>query len=248
MAPYDAISTQAAADGTTVHLSNTDLIPTGVTAASAAATAIVFVNSDSGEGYITVEGNAGDRNNLSLWHSGDSLIEAVAAVNSKTIVVIHSVGPVILENFIELENVVAVVWAGIPGQESGNGLVDVLYGSTSPNGKLPFTIAKAMTDYGTEVTPGPVDDFTEGLFIDYRHFDQANITPRFEFGFGMCKYFLVTYIQKLFLQGPLKDTDIPSPSPKHTQISPTPPSKPRSPTKQTAHPSSPLAASPPSTI
>lgn len=194
VAPYDAISTQAAADKTTIHLSNTDTISSGVTAASAAATAIVFINSDSGEGYITVEGNAGDRNNLDPWHSGNQLVEAVAAANSKTIVVIHSVGPVILESIIALPNVVAVVWAGIPGQESGDGLVDVIYGTTSPNGKLPFTIAKAATDYGTEVTAGPVDNFAEGLYIDYRHFDQANITPRFEFGFGMCKCLFLNYL------------------------------------------------------
>lgn len=151
---------------------------------SAAATAIVFINSDSGEQYITVEGNVGDRNNLDPWHDGNSLVEAVAAV-VPTIVVIHSVGPLILESFIELENVIAVVWAGIPGQESGNGLVDVIYGSTSPNGKLSFTIAKNETDYGTEIQTGSVDDFAEGLYIDYRHFDQADITPRFEFGYGL---------------------------------------------------------------
>lgn len=90
-----------------------------------------------------------------------------------------------MESFIGLANVVAVVWAGIPGQESGNGLVDVLYGSTAPNGKLPFTIAKAPADYGTVIQTGASDSFSEGLFIDYRHFDQANITPRFEFGFGL---------------------------------------------------------------
>jgi beta-glucosidase len=105
-------------------------------------------------------------------------------VNKKTIVVTHSVGPLILESILALPNVVAVVWAGIPGQESGNGLVDILYGSTSPSGKLPFTIAQKATDYGTSVAPGD-DSYTEGLFIDYRHFEKAGITPRYEFGFGL---------------------------------------------------------------
>lgn len=72
----------------------------------------------------------------------------------------------------------------VPGQESGNGLVDVLYGSTSPSGKLPYTIAKQTSDYGT--APSNNDDpYTEGLFIDYRHFDQKAIAPRYEFGFGL---------------------------------------------------------------
>ena len=44
--------------------------------------------------YDVVVGNMGDRNDLALWWSGGSMIEAVAAVNKNTIVVIHSVGPV----------------------------------------------------------------------------------------------------------------------------------------------------------
>ncbi|TAQ89066.1 hypothetical protein B7494_g2649 [Chlorociboria aeruginascens] len=191
-APYDAIKIQAAADGTTLTTSTTDTTSSGASAASAAATAIVFINSDSGEGYITVEGATGDRLNLDPWHSGNSLVAAVAAVNKNTIVVIHSVGPLILETILALPNVVAVVWASIPGQESGNALVDILYGSTSPSGKLPYTIAKAQADYGTSIASGADDSYTEGLYIDYRHFDHASITPRYEFGFGL-SYTTFTY-------------------------------------------------------
>ena len=109
---------------------------------------------------------------------------AVANVNKNTIVVIHSVGPVVLETILALPNVVAVVWAGIPGQESGNGLIDILYGSTSPSGKLPYTIGKQQSDYGTAIASGD-DSYSEGLYIDYRHFDHAGITPRYEFRFGL---------------------------------------------------------------
>lgn len=188
ISPLDAIRTQASADGTTIVTSTTDSTSSGANAARSADTAIVFINSDSGEEYITVEGQAGDRANLDPWHNGNQLVQAVANVNKKTIVVIHSVGPVLLETILALPNVVAVVWAGLPGQESGNGLVDILYGSTSPNGKLPFTIAKQMSDYGAAIKSGD-DNFSEGLYIDYRHFDQAGIAPRYEFGFGLCKSF-----------------------------------------------------------
>ena len=122
----------------------------------------------------------------SPWHNGNELVQAVANVNTNTIVVIHSVGPLILENILALPNVVSVVWAGIPGQESGNGLVDILYGTRSPSGKLPYTIAKQTSDYGTAVVSGN-DDYPEGLYIDYRHFDDANIAPRYEFGYGLCE-------------------------------------------------------------
>lgn len=115
IAPLDAIRTQAQKDGTTVTTSTTDNTQQGASAAQNAEVAIVHINSDSGEGYITVEGNVGDRKNLDPWHNGNDLVKAVAAVNKKTIVVIHSVGPLILEPYIENPNVVAVVWAGLPG-------------------------------------------------------------------------------------------------------------------------------------
>ncbi|KAF2751276.1 glycoside hydrolase family 3 protein [Sporormia fimetaria CBS 119925] len=183
IAPLDAIRTQAQKDGTTITTSTNDNAQQGANAARNADIAIVCINSDSGEGYITVEGNAGDRNNLDPWHNGNDLVKAVAAVNKKTIVVIHSVGPLILEPYIDDPNVIAVVWAGLPGQESGNGLADILYGVASPSGKLPYTIAKKASDYGTQVVNG--DDSTWDLFVDYRRFDQQNIEPRFEFGFGL---------------------------------------------------------------
>lgn len=110
VAPYDAISAQGTIDGTKLTLSTTDSTSSAASAASAAATALVFINADSGEGYLTVEGAAGDRINLDPWHSGNALVQAVANVNKNTIVIIHSVGPLILETILDLPNVVAVVW------------------------------------------------------------------------------------------------------------------------------------------
>lgn len=183
IAPLDAIKSQAQKDGTSVTSSTNDNAQQGASAAQNAEVAIVCINSDSGEGYITVEKNAGDRNDLNPWHNGNELVAAVAAVNKKTIVVIHSVGPLILEPYIDNPNVVAVVWAGLPGQESGNGLADILYGLASPSGKLPYTIAKKASDYGPTVVGG--DDSSWDMFVDYRRFDQQKIEPRYEFGFGL---------------------------------------------------------------
>lgn len=186
-APADAIKTRAQSDGTTVSVSSTDSTSSVSSTVTGADAAIVFITADSGEGYITVEGNVGDRTNLDPWHSGNQLVQAVAKANQNVIVVVHSVGPIILETILAEPNVKAIVWAGLPSQESGNALVDILYGLTSPSGKLPYTIAKAAADYGTSLARGD-DSFTEGLYIDYRHFDQANVAPRYEFGYGLCKY------------------------------------------------------------
>ena len=156
--PLEAIQARARKDRTTVnwHLDNFDLDTAG-SVASQAQLALVFINSDSGEGYITVDGNEGDRKNLTAWHNGDALVNAVAAQNPNTIVVVHSVGPLILESWIEHENVTAVVCAGLGGTETGNALVDVLYGHVSPSGRLPYTIAKDPSDYGTQLVLGGGD-------------------------------------------------------------------------------------------
>ncbi|KAF2824993.1 beta-glucosidase [Ophiobolus disseminans] len=157
-----------------------------------ASVAIVFVNADSGEGYITVDGNMGDRNNLTLWQDGDTLIRNVSANCNNTIVVIHSVGPVLVNSFYQNDNVTAILWAGLPGQESGNAIADILYGRHNPGGKLPFTIGSDEEQYGPDLIykpnpdgSSPQDNFEEGVFIDYRAFDKKNITPVYEFGFGL---------------------------------------------------------------
>lgn len=45
------------------------------------------------------------------WLRND-LVKAVATVNKNTIVVVHSVGPIILESILSNPNVQAIVWAG----------------------------------------------------------------------------------------------------------------------------------------
>lgn len=183
--PLSAIKARAPSATVTSSLSDSD-----TTAAANAAknkdVALVFISADSGEGYLTVENNAGDRNDLKAWHNGDALVAAVAAVNTKTVVVVNAVGPIIMESWISNPNVVAVVWAGLLGQEAGNAIVDVLFGDVNPSGRLPYTIAKAASDYGAAVqTSGGTINYSEGVFIDYRWFDKQGITPRYEFGFGL---------------------------------------------------------------
>ncbi|KAG1315549.1 hypothetical protein G6F60_008026 [Rhizopus arrhizus] len=146
--------------------------------------AFVFSNSDSGEQYITVDGNVGDRNNLSLWHNGDNLINAVADANKNTVVVIHSVGPVLMP-WIDHPNIKAVVWPGLPGQESGNSLADVLTGKVNPSGRLPYTIAKKASDYNVKIDPSAEVVYKEKLLMGYKWFDAQNITPQFPFGHGL---------------------------------------------------------------
>ncbi|KAF5007476.1 hypothetical protein FDECE_6198 [Fusarium decemcellulare] len=157
---------------------------------------LVFANSDAGEGYLSWSGVRGDRNDLFLQKGGDALIMEVAnhcgGGTGTTIVVVHAVGPVVMDKWIDHPRIKGVLTANLPGEESGNAIASILFGDESPSGKLPYTIGKSLADYGKGgqvlYLPNgvvPQQDFDEGLYIDYRYFDKHDIKPRYEFGFGL---------------------------------------------------------------
>ncbi|RAK86347.1 beta-glucosidase [Aspergillus costaricaensis CBS 115574] len=182
IAPLNAIQQQAYEDGTSVlwdvSAQDPEVDPTSEAC-------LVFINSYATEGY--------DRSALTDDYS-DTLVTNVANKCNNTIVVVHNAGIRLVYNWIDHENVTAVVLAHLPGQDTGHALVDILYGRANPSGKLPYTIAKQASDYGSLLHPSepqtpyglfPQSDFSEGVYIDYRAFDKDNITPQFEFGFGL---------------------------------------------------------------
>lgn len=181
-APLDAIQRQAREDRTYLLWDTVSQNPyiDGATDAC-----LVFVNELASEGW--------DRPSIADPYS-DILIQNVAANCSNTIVVAHNAGVRLVDRWIENPNITAVVFAHVPGQESGQAIVDILYGKQSPSGRLPYTVAKNESDYGMLLSPVTADNttqwhvqdnFTEGVFIDYKHFLAQNITPRYEFGFGL---------------------------------------------------------------
>ncbi|KAF8310466.1 glycoside hydrolase [Clavulina sp. PMI_390] len=199
--PIDAIKSFLAASGSKTQLimSLTDNDSAAIAAARNAETAIVFVNADSGEFQpILVNWSTGDRTNNNLWNYGDNLIKAVAGVCKNTIVVMHVVGPTLVDAWVDHPNVTAVLMAGLPGEQSGPSIVDVLYGNVNPSGRLPYTIAKKSSDWPTHTVEltlalDPTIKYTEGLFTDYAYFDANSIQPRFEFGFGLSYDFRTSY-------------------------------------------------------
>ncbi|KAK3499168.1 putative beta-glucosidase 1 precursor [Neurospora hispaniola] len=156
--------------------------------------AIVFINSAAGENSFTVEGNHGDRDNdkFSAWHNGDKLVQKAAENYKNVIVVVHTVGPLILEPWIDLPSVKAILFAHLPGQEAGESLANVLFGDVSPSGHLPYSITKNENDLPDSVTKlvkeiigQPQDTYSEGLYIDYRWLNKQGIKPRYAFGHGL---------------------------------------------------------------
>lgn len=104
---------------------------------------------------------------------------------------VHTVGPILLEKWIDLPSVKSVVFAHLPGQEAGDSLTDILFGDYSPSGHLPYSIPKAESDYPSSVSIVGFeffqvqDTFSEGLYIDYRYLNKQKTSPRYAFGHGL---------------------------------------------------------------
>ncbi|KAK4038780.1 glycoside hydrolase [Parachaetomium inaequale] len=176
-----------------VKFHNTDNFP-AIDTPSPDDVAIVFISSDAGENSFTVENNHGDRDSdkLAAWHGGDKLVQKAAEKFKNVVVVVHTVGPLILESWIDHPSVKAVLFAHLPGQEAGESLTNILFGDVSPSGHLPYSITKAATDYPDSIANlkgfalGQVQDtYSEGLYIDYRSLHKQSIKPRFAFGHGL---------------------------------------------------------------
>jgi len=72
------------------------------------------------------------------------------------------------------------------GDETGNGLAEILTGKQYPSGKLTDTWA-AYGDYPPMADFGDLDDtrYREGILVGYRYFSTADSTPVFPFGHGL---------------------------------------------------------------
>lgn len=178
VSPLEGIRKRA---GTAIKVTYSDggNLAGAATVSKAASVAIVFVS--------TVEGEGHDRPNLELPGNQDELIKAVAAANSKTIVVLNTGGPVLMP---WVGQVRAVIEAWYPGQEDGNAIAAILFGDVNPAGKLPLTFPLTADKIPTSTPqqwPGVNGKsiYSEKLDVGYRWYDATGNKPLFPFGFGL---------------------------------------------------------------
>ncbi len=145
--------------------------------------AIVFVNQPTSEGK--------DLPTLTLPDNQDRLVEAVAAANPHTIVVLETGGPAAMP---WINRVSAAIEIWYPGIRGGEALANLLFGDVNPSGKLPMTFAKSDADLPHPKVPGidlrrgagfDIDYNTEGLKVGYKWFDAEDKEPLFWFGHGL---------------------------------------------------------------
>jgi beta-glucosidase len=119
--------------------------------------------------------------------NADALVRAVAAANRLTAVVLETGGPVLLP---WATRVSAILEAWYPGQEGGTALARVIWGDVDPSGRLPQSFPRRAADLAVHSPAqfpgiGGRADYSEGVFVGYRHFDRAHIRPLFSFGHGL---------------------------------------------------------------
>jgi beta-glucosidase len=157
-----------------------DAVARAARAARDADVAVVLVGYDGGW-----ESEGADRPNLDLPGDQDDLVRAVAVANPRTIVVVNAGAPIVMP---WADEVAAIVQLWFPGMEGGNALADVLFGSVNPSGRLPTTFPRRLEDcpaYAYYPGENGIVRYAEGLLVGYRHYDRAEIAPRFCFGHGL---------------------------------------------------------------
>ncbi len=142
----------------------------------------MFVNKYEIEGF--------DSPDLRLSGGQDAMVEAVAAANPNTIVVLETGNPIAMP---WRDKVKAIVAAWYPGQEGAQAIAEVLTGKVNPSGRLPITFPNAVEQlprptlpaFGTpEDTPVTVD-MNEGADVGYRWFARKGLAPMYAFGHGL---------------------------------------------------------------
>lgn len=101
----------------------------------------------------------------------------------KFLLVLNVGGPVDLSPVLAVENILVLSQLGV---ETGSTLADLLLGKSYPSGKLTTTWA-AEKDYPAIGDFGDINDtrYREGIYVGYRYFDSARLSPLFPFGFGL---------------------------------------------------------------
>jgi len=153
------------------------LLQAAVDVAKSAEVALVAVRIIEGEGY--------DRASLDLPAPEEELINAVAATGTPTIVILVDGSAVTMSKW--KDNVAGIIQAWYGGEEAGNGLADVLFGSENPGGKLPITFPQFVGQcplYYSHKPTGRGDDYSDmsgkalfpfGHGLSYTTFEYANL-------------------------------------------------------------------------
>jgi beta-glucosidase len=133
------------------------------------------------------ESEGGDRS-FELPVGQNQLIEQIAALGKKTIVMITSGGSVDVTPWKDKVQGIFATWYA--GEEGGNAAAQLLFGEANPSGHLPISWEKQLTDNPSysHYYPDPGTNkivYREGIFMGYRGYEHSHVEPLYPFGFGL---------------------------------------------------------------
>jgi len=177
------------------------LLTQAVELAKEVAVAVIFAGLPD-----SYESEGGDRDALAIPENQNRLIEAVAAANPNTVVVLHGGSAMELP---WLDKVKGVLYMALGGERVGSAAVKLLYGEISPSGKLSETWPRKLSDNPSYLNfPGedgrPI--YAEGIFIGYRYYDKKEMDVLFPFGYGL-SYTQFAYSDLKLDKSEMPDTD-----------------------------------------
>jgi beta-glucosidase len=159
------------------------VIPEAPALAAKADAVVVSIGFDA-----AIESEGADRS-FRLPPGQDELVQAMLAANKNVIVVITAGGAVDMSTWVDRTPALLQAW--YPGQEGGTALAQLIFGEYSPSGRLPISYDHWLEDnasFHTYYYPSETDkrvNYSEGIFLGYRHYDKSATKPLFPFGYGL---------------------------------------------------------------
>lgn len=178
--PSDVLAHKKFAPGYSANGSSTEAqISEAVRAAKECRKAVVFAGLPE-----NFESEGFDRQNMRMPEGENCLIEAVAAANPETVVVLFSGSAVECP---WADQVKAILYMGLPGQAGGSAVNHLLTGESNPSGKLAESWPYRYADCVSAPWYGKDRDalYREGIYVGYRYYGKAGVKVRFPFGFGL---------------------------------------------------------------
>ena len=160
-------------------LTSEGMLEEAVNTAKEAEVAVVFAGLPG-----RYESEGFDREDMTMPDGHIRMIEAVAAVNPNTVVVL------LCGCAVECpwaDQVKAILYMGLPGQAGGEAAANLLYGRVNPSGKLAESWPYRYSDVPSSDIFGKMQDalYTEGIYVGYRYYEKTGIPVRWPFGFGL---------------------------------------------------------------
>lgn len=177
------------------------MLAEAVEAAKNAQTAVIFAGLPA-----SYEAEGFDRITMDMPENQVKLIEAVAAVNPRTVVVLHNGAPVTMP---WADKVPAILEMYLGGEGVGEAAVKLLYGERNPCGKLAETFPRKLADNPAHLNfPGTGNDvhYREGIYVGYRYYDKKESDVLFPFGHGL-SYTQFRYSDLQLDKATMQDTD-----------------------------------------